>query len=91
MLTPGLFADPAWDMLLDLFAARAEGTRVSVSSLCIASGVPTSTALRWIAELERQNLILKHPDARDGRRTFVAIDDEAAEAVERWLNATFIQ
>src|SRR3546814_10077844 len=28
-----LFADPAWDMLLDLMAARLEHKRVSVSSL----------------------------------------------------------
>ena len=31
-----LFADPAWDMLLDLMAARLEGCPVAVSSLCIA-------------------------------------------------------
>jgi len=36
-------ADPAWDMLLDLTAARAESRAVSVSSLCIAAGVPTTT------------------------------------------------
>ncbi|MCB2078548.1 MAG: MarR family transcriptional regulator, partial [Novosphingobium sp.] len=45
-----LFADPAWDMLLDLTAARAEHARVSVTSLCIASGVPPTTALRWISQ-----------------------------------------
>ena len=33
-----LFADPAWDMLLDLTAAREEDKRVSVTSLCIAAG-----------------------------------------------------
>jgi hypothetical protein len=33
-----LFADPAWDILLDLTAARAEHARDSVTSLCIASG-----------------------------------------------------
>ncbi len=33
----GLFEDPAWDMLLDLFAAELEQTQVSVSSLCIAA------------------------------------------------------
>ena len=38
-------------MLLDLTAARAEHTRVSVTSLCIASGVPPTTALRWIGQM----------------------------------------
>ena len=33
-----LFADPAWDMLLDLMASRLEDKPVSVSSLCIALG-----------------------------------------------------
>jgi hypothetical protein len=37
---PDLFADPAWDILLDLYAARLEQQRVAVSSLCIAAAVP---------------------------------------------------
>ena len=52
-----LFADPAWDMLLDLTAARAERSRVSVTSLCIASGVPPTTALRWIAQMTEAGLL----------------------------------
>ncbi|TPG48283.1 hypothetical protein [Sphingomonas glacialis] len=42
----GLFEDPAWDMLLDLFAAELERAQVSVSSLCIAAAVAPTTALR---------------------------------------------
>ena len=34
-----MFADPAWDILLDLYAAKLERHRVSVSSLCIAAAV----------------------------------------------------
>lgn len=45
-LPANLFADPAWDILLDLTAARIEQKRVSVSSLCIAAAVPSTTALR---------------------------------------------
>ena len=47
----GLFADPAWDILLDLTAARIERRPVAVSSLCIAAAVPATTALRWIKHL----------------------------------------
>ena len=43
-----LFADPAWDMLLDLLHAEISQHRVPVSSLCIAAAVPATTALRWI-------------------------------------------
>jgi hypothetical protein len=42
-----LFADPAWDMLLDLLQAEISHLRVPVSSLCIAAAVPATTALRW--------------------------------------------
>src|SRR5579863_9806562 len=55
-----LFADPAWDMLLDLTAARVEHSRVSVTSLCIASGVPPTTALRWIGQLTDAGLLQRH-------------------------------
>ena len=69
LFRPELFSDPAWDMLLDLYAAELSQVRVSVTSLCIASNAPTSTALRWISTLERENLIEKWGGGRGrGRR-----------------------
>src|SRR3546814_5849017 len=47
-----LFADPAWDMLLDLMAARLEHKRVSVSSLCIAAAVPVTRSEEHTSELQ---------------------------------------
>ncbi|MEZ5710805.1 MAG: MarR family transcriptional regulator [Blastomonas sp.] len=72
-----LFADPAWDILLDLFAARLEGQPVSVSSLCIAAAVPPTTALRWIRVMTQQGLLSRHADRQDGRRSFIELDDMA--------------
>ncbi|WP_337191223.1 winged helix DNA-binding protein [Parapontixanthobacter aurantiacus] len=80
-----LFADPAWDMLLDLAAAHAEGQRVSVTSLCIASGVPTTTALRWIAQLTAKGLVEKVQDAIDRRRAFVRLTDRSIAAIARYF------
>ena len=80
-----LFADPAWDILLDLAAARAEGRRVSVTSLCIASGVPPTTALRWIAQMTDRGLLLREDDTRDRRRAYVALSDTAVEAMARYF------
>jgi hypothetical protein len=80
-----LFADPAWDMLLDLMAARLEQSRVAVSSLCIAAAVPATTALRWIRTLSEQGLFVRRQDPEDGRRVFIELSDTAAEA----LNAYF--
>jgi DNA-binding MarR family transcriptional regulator len=80
-----LFADPAWDILLDLTAARAEHTRVSVTSLCIASGVPPTTALRWIAQMTDAGLLDRVEDETDRRRAFIALSDKAAEAMARYF------
>lgn len=82
---PGLFADPAWDILLDLTAARAEHTRVSVTSLCIASGVPPTTALRWIGQMVEAGLLERVEDEADRRRAFIALSDRTAEAMARYF------
>src|SRR3546814_1893832 len=80
-----LFADPAWDMLLDLTASRAEHVRVSVTSLCIASGVPPTTALRWISQMVDVGLFVRTEDGVDKRRAFIALSDHAAEAMARYF------
>ena len=80
-----LFADPAWDMLLDLTAARVEHTRVSVTSLCIASGVPPTTALRWISQMSEAGLLKREDDDADRRRAFIALTDTAADAIARYF------
>lgn len=81
----GIFADPAWDILLDLAAARAEHKRVSVSSLCIASGVPPTTGLRWIQQLTTMGLLDRTADDRDRRRTFVSLSDAGADMLARYF------
>lgn len=79
------FADPAWDMLLDLTAAQAEHKRVSVTSLCIASGVPPTTALRWIGQLTHAGLFKRVEDTSDRRRAFIDLTDDAAEGMARYF------
>ena len=80
-----LFADPAWDMLLDLTAARAEHSRVSVTSLCIASGVPPTTALRWIGQMTDAGLLERVEDETDRRRAFITLTDKAADTMARYF------
>jgi len=79
------FADPAWDMLLDLAAARVEGKQVSVTSLCIASGVPPTTALRWIGALVQANLFQRVCDENDRRRAFIELTGDAADRLAAYF------
>lgn len=80
-----LFADPAWDMLLDLMAARLEGKKVAVSSLCIAAAVPPTTALRWLGVLTEQGHVVRASDPDDGRRVHVELSQDTARALGAWL------
>ncbi len=82
-----LFADPAWDILLDLLAARIEGDQVAVSSLCIAAAVPPTTALRWIKTMTDTGLLERHADPMDGRRIFIRLTDKAADSMSRYFTA----
>jgi DNA-binding MarR family transcriptional regulator len=80
-----LFADPAWDMLLDLLQAEISHLRVPVSSLCIAAAVPATTALRWLKAMVSQGLFLRRADPHDGRRVFVELAPDASQALRRYF------
>jgi predicted transcriptional regulator len=80
-----LFADPAWDMLLDLLEAEISQLRVPVSSLCIAAAVPATTALRWLKTLVQQGLFIRRADPHDGRRVFVELTPDTSNALRRYF------
>lgn len=80
-----LFADPAWDMLLDLLQAEIAQLRVPVSSLCIAASVPSTTALRWLKTMTQQGIFMRRADPHDGRRIFVELSPEASIAMRRYF------
>ena len=83
----GLFEDPAWDMLLDLFAAELERAQVSVSSLCIAAAVAPTTALRWITRMTEAGLFERQPDPFDRRRAFMGLSDRASLGMRNYVAA----
>lgn len=81
-----LFADPAWDMLLDLTAAHGENSQVSVTSLCIAAEVPATTALRWINQMEDIGIFRRVEDRSDKRRSFITLSFEALTGMARYFD-----
>lgn len=82
-----LFADPAWDILLDLMASRLEGRPVSVSSLCIAAAVPATTALRWITAMTESGMLVRQHDPNDARRIFIELSTSVEAALREYLVA----
>jgi DNA-binding MarR family transcriptional regulator len=80
-----VFGEPAWDMLLDLFAARMQDRRISVTSACYASDVPPTTALRWLGVLEEIGYIERLDNASDQRVTWVRLTDLASQAMQEYF------
>lgn len=84
--TEDLFGEPAWDILLDLFIAAKERRRVSVTSACNGSAVPSTTALRWISLLEKQGLLLREADTSDARRIYVKLTARGYAAMVEYFS-----
>lgn len=60
MLGQDLFADPAWDILLQLFAAKLRGRTMKLTDL--VTDAPPTTLARWAAVLEERGLVFGHLD-----------------------------
>jgi DNA-binding MarR family transcriptional regulator len=80
-----LFADPAWDILLELYALHCEQRRISVSKLCLAASVPSTTALRWLDKLQADGTITRKADPLDARRIWVSLSPVGFEAMSAYL------
>lgn len=81
---PALLGEPAWDILLDLYIAQAEGHSVSVSSACIGSAAPATTGLRWLGVLQEEGLVQRVNDPEDQRRVLVLLSPEGIKCMERY-------
>lgn len=82
------FFDPSWSILLDLFVNQLLGRNVSVSSLCIAAGVPPTTALRYISSLTSTEVLLRIQDPHDARRVYMRLCDGVIATIKTYLRET---
>jgi DNA-binding MarR family transcriptional regulator len=87
LLGPSMFGEPAWEMLLQLYA-MAGASRQSMSRLAQLSGTSKATALRWIDYLLDRGLISRQPHPTDLRTAFVELTDKGREKLEAYLADT---
>lgn len=80
-----LFGEPAWDILLNLYAARLAQRRLSVSGLCGTCGTPPSTTLRWLQKLVDLALVERLEDRFDHRRTWVELTCNGLQAMDSYF------
>jgi response regulator RpfG family c-di-GMP phosphodiesterase len=86
-LTGILEPDASWSMLTELLRARLSRRRVSVTSLCLASKSPVTTALRRIERLLETGLVSCTQDPKDRRRKYIELTDEGTTRLVAALRA----
>ena len=86
-----LLGEPAWDILLDLFAARLKDQPISVTSACIAADVPSTTSLRWLRQLECVGLVERVDNPHDQRSSWVSLTDSGYRAIKDYFDSAFSQ
>lgn len=86
-----LLHDPAWDMVLDMMLSKLEGQALSVSSVCMATSVPFTTAIRWLKNMETDNLVRRWTDPQDRRRDLVELTDACFERAQAYFQKHYLQ
>ena len=84
----GMFGEPAWDMLIALYIMEPSSARNTVGRLLTYSGVPSSTALRWLDYLEIHQLASREAHPTDRRTAFVEITDKGRQALDAYFSGT---
>lgn len=77
--------DPAWEMLVELYLARLESRKVATKELGIVAAVPPTTGLRWIAHLQKTDLIVRE-SGEDKRRSHFALTELGLFKIESYLS-----
>lgn len=80
-----LFAEPAWDILLDLFVNGVRSRAISITSACIAGGIPATTGLRWLGVLEKEGLLVREISGEDARVTWVHLSPRGTDIMRNYL------
>lgn len=78
----GLFSDPAWDILLELYAARLGKRTMLLPELARATETPVSTTRRWVAALNERDLVNVSTNLMEPDWIRVELTDAAATKLE---------
>lgn len=83
----GLFANSCWNMCLDIYICDLKDQRVTVSAIAHSSGIPMTTAMRYINVMVEQGLLTKTPNSADNRMIFVSVSADCSEKIEQLLQS----
>ena len=58
---------------------------ISITSACIAGGIPATTGLRWLGVLEKEGLLLREVSAEDARVTWVHLSEYGMNVMRSYI------
>lgn len=82
-----LFAEPGWDMLLELYVIENSGSSTAASALMPHSEIPKSTKARWLDHLEQLRLVRRRAHPHEPETEFVELTDEGTRQLEGYLSS----
>jgi DNA-binding MarR family transcriptional regulator len=77
-----MLGEPAYDMLIGLYVAEAEGESLTAARLADRAGVAPSSALRWIDYLAAKELIVREPHPSRKRASVLKLSAKGRAALE---------
>jgi DNA-binding MarR family transcriptional regulator len=86
LFEPNLFGEPAWDILLALYVIDHVERRLSIAQLTAVTHVPLTTALRWLAHLEEQDLVSRSIAPSDHRIVLIELTRCGRRAMEAYFS-----
>lgn len=84
-----LGSDSGWEILLELFVAKANAKRLLVSMVGLESHIPPTTALRWLGLLLNAGLIRKESDMLDKRRQWIRLSERGLTLMLQYFKTRF--
>ena len=81
----GLFGEPAWDLLLAMFIARAKGQTMILCRAYKAAGVSDTTGRRLLDRMEEEGLITRRRAPRSRKMRIVELTDNSVERLLDYL------
>jgi len=84
VFAPGLFSDPAWDILLNLYLGELRHTETALDELAGAIGLSPAATDRWLDALAAKGLTRKKAKLI-GDGPLIELSATGASAMRRWL------
>jgi len=77
----------SWPLLVELFAAHLNETKMRTKELCAMSSLPQTTTLRYLDNLEKLDLVYREADQTDQRVTLVSLTELGASWIRKYYSS----